>query len=119
VSNRVPILDFPDALLDAVRNGRLGFTKAQALARLEDERARDALLEEAIAGDLSLSQIRRRITEVRRGAESGKGPERDERFVLASSARRLLNRQRLGRLSGKDLARVTALLRELKDVLEG
>ena len=118
VSNRVPILDFPDALLDAVRNGRIGFTKAQALARLEDEGARDTLLEEAIEGDLSLSQIRRRITELRQGAAGGKRPERDERFVLASTTRRLLNRQRLERLGGKDLARVTALLQELKDLLE-
>jgi ParB family chromosome partitioning protein len=118
VSTRVPILDFPEALLDAVRNGRLGFTKAQALARLEDERARDALLAEAIEGDLSLSQIRRRITELRQGAEGAKRPERDERFALASTTRRLLNRQRLERLGGKDLARVTALLRELKDLLE-
>ena len=118
VSNRVPILDFPEALLDAVRSGRLGFTKAQALARLEDQAVRDALLAEAIEGDLSLSQIRRRITELRQGAEKPRGREQDERFALASNTRRLLNKQRLERLGGKDLARVTALLRELKDLLE-
>lgn len=118
VSNRVPILDFPEALLDAVRNGRLGFTKAQAMARVEDEDTRGALLEEAIDGELSLSQIRRRITELRQGSDASQRADPDERFALAKSTRRLLSRQRLERLGGQDLARATALLRELKDLLE-
>lgn len=118
VSNRVPILDFPEALLDAVRNGRVAFTKAQAMARVEDEDARDTLLGEAIEGELSLSQIRRRITELRQGSAASQRAEPDERFALASNTKRLLSRQRLERLGGQELARVTALLRELKDLLE-
>ncbi|MEJ2289499.1 MAG: ParB/RepB/Spo0J family partition protein [Deinococcales bacterium] len=117
VSNRVPILDFPEALLEAVRSGRLEFTKAQALARLEDDEARDTLLEEAIASDLTLSQIRRRITEMRQGDVDPPTTEQDERYTLATNTKRLLNRKRLERLGGKDLARVTALLRELKELL--
>lgn len=117
VSNRVPILDFPDLLLDAVRNGRLQFTKAQAMARLEEEGARDSLLAEALENDLSLSQIRRRITEVRQGAEKPRRSELDERFALATSAKRLLSRKRLERLGGKDLTRVSSLLRELNELL--
>lgn len=117
VSNRVPILDFPDALLEAVRAGRLEFTKAQALARVEDGEARDALLAEAVENGLTLSQVRRRITEVRQGRVDGPAAEEDERYGLASSAKRLLNRKRLEQLGGRDLARVTALLRELKELL--
>ena len=88
------------------------------MARVEDEDARDTLLGEAIEGELSLSQIRRRITELRQGSDASQHAEQDERFALASSAKRLLSRQRLERLGGQELARVTALLRELKDLLE-
>src|SRR5690606_30895270 len=67
VSNRLPILEFPESLLAAVREGRLAFTKAQAIARVADADDRERLLSVAVSEDLSLSQIRRRITELRAG----------------------------------------------------
>ena len=117
VSNRVPILDFPDTLLDAVRAGRLEFTKAQALARVEEDDVRDALLAEVVEEGMSLSQIRRRITELRQANDAVRRRAQDERYQLADRAKRLLNRKRLARLGGKDLGRVTELLRELAEVL--
>jgi len=118
VSNRVPILDFPEAVLDAVRSGKLAFTKAQALARVEDVHARDALLAEAAEGALSLSQIRRRITELRAASGSGRGKQQDATAALATSAKRLLNARRLGQLAGRRRERVAELLRELTELLE-
>ncbi len=122
VSNRLPILDFPESLLAAVREGRLAFTKAQALARVEDPDDRERLLNVAIAEDLSLSQIRRRITELRAGREAlaQRRPtgalDRTQRLV--STTKRLLNKRRLVRLAPERLARVNALLEELKSELE-
>jgi ParB family transcriptional regulator, chromosome partitioning protein len=49
----------------AVREGRLSFTKAQALARIDDPDDRRRLLDGGRRDELSLSQIRRRITELR------------------------------------------------------
>ncbi len=51
----------PDELLQALRQGRIAYTKARALARLKDETQRTALLEEAIKHNLSLSQIQEQI----------------------------------------------------------
>jgi ParB family chromosome partitioning protein len=122
VSNRLPILDFPESLLAAVREGRIAFTKAQALARVEDPDDRERLLAVAIAEDLSLSQIRRRITELRAGREAlaQRRPagvlDRTQRLV--SSTKRLLNKRRLVRLTPERLARVNALLEELRSELE-
>lgn len=118
VSNRVPILDFPDTLLDAVRAGKLEFTKAQALARMEDDGARDALLAEAVEEKLSLSQIRRRITDARQASGAGKAKQQEATVALAASTRRLLNAKRLGQLGGRRRERVAELLRELKGLLE-
>mgnify|MGYP000987882043 FL=1 len=122
VSNRLPILDFPESLLAAVREGKLEFTKAQALARVEDPDDRERLLAVAIAEDLSLSQIRRRITELRAGREAlaQRRPagvlDRTQRLV--STTKRLLNKRRLVQLSPERLARVNALLEELRSALE-
>jgi len=121
VSNRLPILDFPENLLEAVRNGRLAFTKAQAIARLEDADARQRLLAVAVAEDLSLSQIRRRITELRRaaGASIGIGSGQLDRVQsLATSTKRLLNGRRLVAMEPQSLARVGELLEELQGLLQ-
>ena len=117
VSNRVPILDFPEALLEAVRGGQLEFTKAQALARIEEDDVRDALLAEVVQDGMSLSQIRRRITELRQADASARRREQDERYQLADRAKRLLSRKRLAQLGGRELGRVTELLRALTEVL--
>jgi ParB family transcriptional regulator, chromosome partitioning protein len=115
--NRIPILAFPEELLDAVRTGRLEFTKAQAIARVGEAGAREKLLHEAIRDELSLSQIRRRITEIR-ADESVERPV-GERIVLAMNAtRRLLTRRRIASLPVAKRDRVAALLEELETLLE-
>ncbi len=118
VSNRLPILEFPPELLDAVRSGQLAFTKAQAIARLDDRRAQRLLLAEAVGEGLSLSQIRRRLTELRQGGQptpSTAVPSEAQRLV--SSTKRLLNKRKLAGLAPSKLGRVTELLGELNRLL--
>lgn len=121
VSNRLPILEFPEALLEAVRSGQLAFTKAQALARLEDADARQRLLAVAIAEELSLSQIRRRITELRRSASEKDvlaAGQLERTQALVSSTKRLLTKNRLAALDRGRLTRIAGLLAELRTVLD-
>ena len=61
VRTRLPLLKLPADILDALRAGRLEYTKAKAIAQIKDEAERKALLEDAIASSLSLSQIRERV----------------------------------------------------------
>jgi ParB family transcriptional regulator, chromosome partitioning protein len=117
-ANRVPILGFPSELLEAVRAGRLSFTKAQALARVDDPGERRSLLEEAVRDELSLSQIRRRITELRADRRVERTID-DEVLDRMHAARRLLQRRALARLSSERLARVGGLLDELLELLDG
>ena len=120
VSNRLPILEFPPELLDAVRTGQIEFTKAQAIARVSDVKAQRRLLADAITDDLSLSQIRRRITELRGGGSAAAVPEGEvsqETQRLVTGAKRLLNKRRLASLDGKRMQRVTELLEELQQLL--
>lgn len=57
-TNRLPLLNLPSEVLRALRQGRIAYTKARAIARVKDERQRNTLLETAISEDLSLSQIK-------------------------------------------------------------
>lgn len=107
--NRVPILDFPEELLLAVRSGELEFTKAQAIARVKDAQKRKELLEDAIRDGLTLSQIRARA---RAGVES----DRDDGTEL-QAVRKLLTKRRLARLSSRQRSRLDRLLEELRDLL--
>jgi ParB family transcriptional regulator, chromosome partitioning protein len=60
-TKRLPLLNLPEEILMALREGKLEYTKAQALARVKDEELRKKLLSEAIANDWSLSQIKEQI----------------------------------------------------------
>ncbi|HEY9909374.1 MAG TPA: ParB/RepB/Spo0J family partition protein, partial [Thermosynechococcaceae cyanobacterium] len=60
-ANRLPLLNLPEDVLETLRQGKLEYTKARTIARVKDEANRQQLLEQAIANDLSLSQIREQI----------------------------------------------------------
>lgn len=112
--NRVPILSFPAELLETVRAGKLSFTKAQLIARLPEQDQRAALLKLALAEDLSVSELRSRVTSLRAGRKAG---ARQGDSELART-RRLLTSKQLERLAPTDRSRVAALLRELRELLE-
>lgn len=61
-TNRLPLLNLPNEVLDALRQGTIAYTKARAIARVKNESQRQALLESAIKENLSLAQIKERIT---------------------------------------------------------
>lgn len=65
VSHRLPLLNLPADVLESLRRGQIAYTKAQAIARVKDADRREGLLKEAIAQDLSLAQIKEKVTELK------------------------------------------------------
>ena len=61
VSSRLSLLNLPRDILSPLKEGKIEYTKAKAIARIKDEEKRAELLEQAIAQELSLSQIRERL----------------------------------------------------------
>ena len=61
VTNRLPLLNLPEDILNVLRSGQIAYTKAKAIARVKDDKSRRFLLEEAIANNWSLSQIKEQI----------------------------------------------------------
>ena len=64
VSNRLPLLKLPEDILSALREGSIAYTKAQAISRVKDQSQRHALLIEAVSQDLSLTQIKAKISDI-------------------------------------------------------
>lgn len=65
VKNRLPLLNLPSELKEALSRGEIAYTKAQAIARVKDEQERKALLKAALDENLSLTQIRERIASLK------------------------------------------------------
>lgn len=86
-NNRLPLLNLPEDILDALREGSLEYTKAKAIAQIQNLDERVGFLEQAIANNWSLSEIRQRITE-KKAAVSTSNTESNnykERFTAATT----------------------------------
>jgi len=75
VSTRLPLLKLPEEIIEALRQGRIDYTKAKEIAKLSSKAERVALLEEAIAKSLTLRQIQKQVREK-------KAPQKKENYKL-------------------------------------
>ena len=63
VINRLRLLNLPELIKDAIRQGEIEYTKGTTIARVKDEEFRDELLKETITNNLSLNNIKDRIAQ--------------------------------------------------------
>lgn len=63
-TNRLPLLNLAEDILQVLRQGEIEYTKAKAISKLQTVGQRSALMREAIAQDWSLTQIKSRIKEL-------------------------------------------------------
>lgn len=82
-TSRLPLLNLPVDILDSIRQGKLEYTKARAIARVKDEQQRQQLLQDAIKQSLSLTQIKQQIKELTLFSKPEQ-PTISERLVLVS-----------------------------------
>jgi ParB family chromosome partitioning protein len=86
-NNRLPLLNLPEDILDALRDGSIEYTKAKAIAQMTQLNERVDFLEQAIANNWSLSEIRQRITEKKTAASTSNSESNNykERFTAATT----------------------------------
>jgi ParB family chromosome partitioning protein len=60
-THRLPLLNLPIHILEALRAGQIAYTKARAIAKVKETQQQEALLQDAIADKLSLRDIKTRI----------------------------------------------------------
>jgi ParB family transcriptional regulator, chromosome partitioning protein len=87
VKNRLPLLNLPEDILEALRRGSLEYTKAKAIAQIQDKDERVAFLEEAVAQNWSLSEIKQRISEKKTPNSTPQAESNNykERFTAATT----------------------------------
>jgi ParB family transcriptional regulator, chromosome partitioning protein len=115
VNNRLPLLNLPDDILQALRAGRIAYTKARTIARLKDKKKREAMLREATAQDLSLTVIRNRVNTLLTNQATTIPLDLPGR---ASVLARKLRRRKVLR-DEKKRERLETLLAEMESLLEG
>ncbi len=113
VKNRLPLLNLPDDVLEALRAGRIAYTKARLVARIRDEKKRRALLGEAIREDLPLATLRDRANALL--SKSSPPPPEDLPSRASALAKDL---RRRGALKDREKReRLEALLAQMEELL--
>lgn len=113
-SHRVPILKFPSDLLEAVRSGRLEYSKARLLSSIKDEMQRADLLERAIAEALSREQLKAAIEAHKKRSDM---PGRGESIDISNLKRRLTS-SRIKALPAAKQRELNKLLAKIDTLLE-
>ncbi len=109
-TSRLPLLKLPPDVLEVLRRGKLEYTKARAISRLKDDSLRQKLLQEAIAQNLSLTQIKERFQDLTSTAE--RKPTLSDRLVSVS------RKVKQGLDDPKKQRRLEKLLQELESLVE-
>lgn len=92
-TTRLPLLNLPSEVIEALRDGKIAYTKAQAIARVKDMTQRKELLELAIAEDLSLVEIKEKIGQL--NLDSSKAKESPPLKSRMSEAYRQIKRSKI------------------------
>lgn len=82
-ANRLPLLNLPDEVLAALRQGKIEYTKARAIARVKDAEQRKNLLEVTVAENLSLSEIKEKISELKASETEAELPSMKQKIDAA------------------------------------
>ncbi|MEA5573881.1 ParB/RepB/Spo0J family partition protein [Calothrix sp. UHCC 0171] len=86
-NNRLPLLNLPEDILEALRKGSIEYTKARAIATIQDTSERVAFLDQAINQNWSLSEIKQYISDNKTPNPTQKTESNDykERFTVATT----------------------------------
>ncbi|MBW4541349.1 MAG: ParB N-terminal domain-containing protein [Myxacorys chilensis ATA2-1-KO14] len=113
--NFLPLLNLPQSIQTAIMQGHLEGSKARLLARITDEEAREALLEQAIAGGWSRDQI----TEAVKTWREEQSPESaDQAEPFSSRVKSVMQRLSKASLTGRSRTKAERLLKELEALLD-
>ncbi len=111
ITNRLPLLNLPPDILEALRQGKIEYTKAKAIAKVKEEGARTALLEAAIQNSLSLSEIKTRIAALK------PSPDTTSPKHQVQTISRRLNQLKLWEKDKKTWKKVEGLLGKIETLL--
>jgi ParB family transcriptional regulator, chromosome partitioning protein len=113
-ANRLPLLNLPEDVLKVLREGELEYTKARAIAKLEDPKQRKNVIKETLRDDLSLAQIKLKVK-----ALLNSDTEIDIGEEMRQSLIALSKQSSAAWHDDKKRKKLEQLLSELQKILEG
>ena len=116
--NRLPLLNLPKDILNAVKKGEIEYTKARAINMLPDEELRQELLKTAIKGGWSLKQIRSYVKDTKAAANKNEPPV--SKLETPESQLLLIMSKIRSQETWKDTAKwkkIQALMKKLDDII--
>jgi ParB family transcriptional regulator, chromosome partitioning protein len=113
VNNRLPLLKLPTEILEVLRQGKIEYTKAKAIALVKDEQQRKNILEEAVTQNLSLVQIKEKIKALSTKNNSAPSPSTQVKTITSR-----LNRSKLWEKNPKKWKQVQNWLEKIENLLE-
>jgi ParB family chromosome partitioning protein len=113
VNNRLPLLKLPDEILEVLRQGKIEYTKAKAIALIKDEQQRKNLIDEAFSKNLSLVQIKEKIKALSTKDNSAPSPSTQVKTITSR-----LNRSKLWEKNPKKWKQVQNWLEKIENLLE-
>ncbi|MEC4806379.1 MAG: ParB/RepB/Spo0J family partition protein [Jaaginema sp. PMC 1079.18] len=114
VETRLPLLKLPPEIWQVLQEGKIAYTKALAIARVKAVDSREALLAEAVDQNLSLSQIKQRIEDLK--SESSETTTATQKQEFEATTRKL----RAAKLwqNPEKWEKAKVLLQQLEDLLD-
>jgi ParB family transcriptional regulator, chromosome partitioning protein len=115
--NRLPLLNLPKDILNAVKQGEIEYTKARAINMLPDEELRQELLKTAIGGGWSLQQIRSYVKDTKANAKTETPTSKSETpESQLSSIMSKIRSQKVWEDAAK-WSKIQALMKKLDDII--
>jgi ParB family transcriptional regulator, chromosome partitioning protein len=112
VTNRLPLLKLPEDIQQVLRDGKIAYTKAKAIASVKSEEQRSQLLTDAVTQDWSLREIKAQIAATKTKTEGKLSIQNqlDSTYLQIKKAKIWEDPQKQNRLK--------AILKELSSLLK-
>lgn len=117
VKHRLPLRKLPGNILESLRQGKLAYTKAQLIARIKDQEFREEMLKVAVKEELSLSEIKARISEFVQKEVASNNDIDSELKEKTASCLKALKKSKVLKSSAKQ-KKLKKILEQLEKLLE-
>lgn len=115
-TSRLPLLNLPEAVVESVRSGKLEYTKARLVGRIKDDFARDELLNQAIADELSHADLTELVKQVQMKTEEVK--PQGQKQMFQTRTKHLFKRLNSASFDSKKSKKLEKLLAQIEALLD-
>ena len=115
-ANRLPLLNLPEPIIEAVSAGEIEYSKARLIARVKDPDVREELLEQAIAQSMSREALAEAIASIQSGRTDIEPKATQQEFRTRASS--VFKRLKSAKLEGRPLKKLEKLLEQIEELLD-